>query len=173
MRVEITGRKFEVGEKLQNVIRKKLAKFDKYFDDDTIATVVCKADNGGRQLMELTIRLKDSTVLRGETQSDNMYDNIDALMPKIERQIRKHKTRLEKKLREGAYVGEEEAEEDFSDVIVRSKTFTLETITPEDAVAQLDLVSNSFYVFLNDKTGKVAVVYRRKEGGFGQIDFDY
>ena len=48
-----------------------------------------------------------------------------------------------------------------------------ETITPEDAVAQLDLVSNSFYVFLNEKTGKVAVVYRRKEGGFGQIDFDY
>ena len=173
MKVEITGRKFEVGEKLQNVIRKKLAKFDKYFDDDTVATVVCKADNGGKQLMELTIRLKDSSVLRVETQSDNMYDNIDDLLPKIERQIRKHKTRLEKKLREGAYQDEEEVQEDLSEVIVRSKTFTLETITPEDAIEELDLVSNSFYVFLNEKTGKVAVVYRRKEGGFGQIDFEY
>lgn len=172
MKIEIVGRKYKVSDKLESIIERKLSRFDKFFDDNTTATVICKED-GNKMCMELTIKLKDRTVLRSETASDNMYSNIDDLLPKIERQIRKHKTRLEKSLRAGAYDDEEEYFEDRKVEIVKRKQFSLDTISVDDAIDQLDMIQNSFYVFVNSSTDKVSAVYKRKDGSLGLIDFDY
>ena len=126
--------------------------------------------------MELTIKLKDSSILRSEITSDNMYDNIDVLLPRIERQIRKYKTKLSNKLKQGAYAGDAIYQEqiiDKQDEVVKNKTYNLEIMKPQDAIMQLDMIDNNFYVFINEDTNKVSVIYRRKDIGIGLINCNY
>ncbi|NCA68309.1 MAG: ribosome-associated translation inhibitor RaiA, partial [Clostridia bacterium] len=102
MRVEIVGKHYSVSNKLEDIINKKIEKqLSKFFKDSDIARVVCKEDHG-MFIMELTIMLGDS-VIRAEVSSDNMYSNVDFVIPKVERQMRKYRTKWDRKLREGAF----------------------------------------------------------------------
>ncbi|MBP5610409.1 MAG: ribosome-associated translation inhibitor RaiA, partial [Clostridia bacterium] len=95
MKIDIVGKNYSVSDKLDDIIRKKAQRLDRFFSDDVTARVVCKEEHKGRYTLELTI-IVNGTVIRSEETSDNMYSNIDIVVPKIDRQIRKHRTRLTK-----------------------------------------------------------------------------
>ena len=111
-------------------------------------------------------------LVRSEVASDNMYDNVDVIIPKIERQLLKNKSKLDKRLRPTAFVDEELPPEDayVRGKVVRTKTFELTPTTVEDAVTEMELIGHDFFVFKNDATGRVAVVYKRNDGDYGLID---
>ena len=168
MRIEITGRKYDVGTKLENLIRSKIDKhIGRYFGDDDVARVVCKMENG-KYKMELTIMV-GGTILRAENTADDMYTNIDVVVPKVERQMRKYRTKLSKNLRETIDAPVEETLEAKAS-LVRTKHYKLSSMSVEDALFQMDIIDNSFYIFINQDTGLVSVVYKRQDGDVGMIE---
>ena len=171
MRIEITGRKYDVGTKLENLINAKIDKqIGRYFGEDDVARVVCKMENG-KYKMELTI-VVGGTILRAENTAEDMYTNIDVVVPKVERQMRKYRTKLNKNLRETIDMSEA-VEEAKPASLVRTKHYKLSTLSVEDALFQMDMVDNSFYIFLNEATGLVSVVYKRRDGDVGMIEAEY
>ena len=176
MRIEIIGRDYSVTERLNDVIHKKLLKFDKWFEDDAQAKVICRKESEDRMTMEITI-VFGGRVVRSEYTSDNMYDNVDVVIPKIERQIEKHRAKLCKKLRPDAFdsmdVSEEMASDFKSRTPVREKTFELIPMDIDEATLQLELLEHDFFIFLNVDNGKVNVVYKRTDGKIGLLNPKY
>ncbi len=169
MRIEILGKNYSLSNKLKEVVTQKLTKLDKYFDDDAVAKVVCSTVKGERYVMEVTINL-DKKLLRAEETSDNMYNNIDLIIPKLTRQIRKYRTKLSKRVKEDIFVNVEQPKaEDFKKV-VKSKSFEIVPMTQEEAIEAFELIDHDFYVFLSKETGRVNVLYRREDGDYGLLD---
>ena len=100
-----------------------------------------------------------------------MFASIDACVSTIERQIRKNKTRLAKRIREDAFSVEEYFPEDFEEeeLVIRTKTFPYKPMPPEEAILQMELIGHQFFVFVNDETGTTCVVYKRKDDTYGLI----
>ncbi len=170
MRIEISEKNCKAGEKLIGVVEKKVAKLDKYFDEDAICSVYLKQENKISKT-ELTIYYKGNMV-RAEVAGDNFYDNIDEVLPKIERQIYKHKSKIESKLKKDAFVEKQlffREEVLPESKLVKTKTFQLTPMTTEEAADQLDMLGHSFYVFQDSETGEVRVVYLRDDGGIGLL----
>lgn len=171
MRIEIVGRKYDVSSHLDDVIRHKIDKqLGHYFSDEDTARVVCKEEHG-KCKMELTIVI-GSTTLRAEETSDNMYNNVDVVVPKVERQMRKYRTKLNKNLRNKIEVAPTEEPEPMP-ALVRTKHYKLQSMSVEDALFQLELLDNDFYLFLNAATGLVSLVYKRKDGDMGMIEGEF
>jgi putative sigma-54 modulation protein len=170
MRIEITGLKYDVGKNLEEILNKKIEKqLGRYFGDSNVARVVCKEEHG-KYKMELTIIVGD-TVLRAENANSNsMYDNVDVVIPKVERQMRKYRTKLSKKLRETQDLYQEPESEVKKEELVKRKKYALRPMSIEEAIFQLNVMDHSFYVFLNEETGEVNVVYRRDDGNIGLIE---
>ncbi len=173
MRIEFLTKTYTPSEKLKDVITKKVERLDKFFEDDTKVKILLKKANDVETL-ELTIVL-DSVVMRAEVSSGNMYENIDIALPKLEKQIIKHRSKLaakSKKVRskelDAAYVPAADKEENHG--VVRSKSYELTPMTVEDAIEELELVGHSFYVFSNKSTKKVNVLYKRNDGDYGLIE---
>lgn len=173
MRIEFLSKNYTPSEKLKDVITKKVERLDKFFEDDTKVKILLKEANSV-QTLELTISL-DSVIMRAEVSSDNMYDNIDLALPKLEKQIIKHRGKLStksKKVRikelDMSYVPPAEKEEHHG--VVRSKSYVLTPMTVEDAIEELELLGHSFYVFSNKATKNVNVLYRRNDGDYGLIE---
>ena len=175
MLVQVNGRQMNVRESLREVIEKKLHKFDRFFDDSTVAYVTCKARKGVK-IIEITVSY-GGTLFRAEEESDTFVTALDRAMESFERQIRKNKTRLARRLRQDAFVrtveatsfAEEEAEDSLD--IVKIKSFYFKPMTREEAVLQMNLLEHNFFAFRDeDNGGSFAVVYRRNDGGYGLID---
>ncbi|MBO5925040.1 MAG: ribosome-associated translation inhibitor RaiA [Clostridia bacterium] len=166
MRLEIVGKNYVVADRLQEVIEQKLDKLDKYFVDDVFTRVVCREEGRGRHLMEITIKV-GSRILRAEVSSDNMYDNIDLALPKLERQIRKYRTKLDKQIK---MTSQDVVEESEVQRIVRSKQFEVVPMTVDEAMLQIELLGHEFFVFLNVDNNRINVVYKRREGDYGILD---
>lgn len=173
MRVKFVQKNYEMSEKLQEIITKKLSKFNRYFDDDAYVTITMKKQGESVNKMEISIRYNDN-FMRAEVSSDNMYDNIDVVLPKIEGQIRKYRTKLEKKLKDNAFkedlIYASNETEPVPDVLVRKKQFYLQPMSADDAIFNLDMVDHDFYVFINEATLDVNVVYRRQDGDIGLLE---
>lgn len=173
MRIEIVARNYKVSDHLKEVIEMKMEKFSRYFEEETVAKFTLKQVSKEKLAMEITI-FYGGHIVRSEVTSDNMYNNIDLALPKLEGQIRKHRTKLDK-LRKNAF--EQEAlfvlPQEASSDIVKKKTFALKKITVEQAVEEMELVDHTFYAFVNDANGMVNVVYRRQDGQVGLIDLVY
>lgn len=174
MKIEITERNYEVSEHLKKIAGEKLAKLDKYFDgDDTVARVCFK-----KEANSLTIEVMldyAGKFVRATATSDNFYDNLDAVLPKLEGQIRKYRTRFDKHSKNSAY--REDAlfddgryEKTASYKVVKEKKFVLKPMTVEEASAELELLGHSFYVFLEAKSNTVQVLYKRNDGDLGLIE---
>lgn len=181
MRIDIVGKNYNVSDRLDDIIRKKAERLDRFFSDDVTARVVCKEEHKGRFTMELTI-IVDGVVIRSEETSDNMYNNIDVVVPKIDRQIRKYRTKLTKKFKDSVFnfkAAEEEAlalneaPEVKEPDVVKTKKFELQPMSIEEALDQMDLLENKFYVYLNPVSGKVNIVYRRYDNTIGLIEPQY
>ncbi len=176
MKINIIGRQLNVYEDTKEMINEKLSKLDKYFGDEGSATVTLSHK---RNLSTLEITIKASnTLFRSEVDAESFRDAMDRSIDNIERQIRKNKTRLRKKLREGiisdaaiaeASLGAAEEPED-NDIIIRTKRFEYTPMSAEEAIMQMKLIGHSFFVFNDATTGKTCVVYTRKDGNYGLIE---
>lgn len=168
MKINIIGRRMEVDEGLKSLLEKKLAKLDKYFRDDAVAYVTLTREKNAERL-ELTVS-SGSTLFRAEERDDTFNNALDRAMDIIERQIRRNKTRLEKRLREGAFRTVEEQPEEFEEAFqIRTKSFVMKPMTPEEAILQMNLIGHEFFMFENSETGHISLVYKRHDGGYGLI----
>lgn len=171
MNISVIGRHLNVREDTKALIEKKLAKFDKFFPSGADATVTCKSE-GDEKRMEITISV-NGTLFRAEESSSSFQNALDGCMSSIERQIRKNKTRLEKKMRSSIAVPVPEssdvpAEEELL-FDVRTKTFPLKPMTTDEAILQMNLLGHSFYLFCDSQTEETCAVYKRRDGAYGLI----
>ncbi len=170
MNFTFTGKKMEVDSELRAYAERKIGKLDRLFRSESDAYVTFSTERG-RCRAEVTLR-NNGMIYRVSELTNDMNASIDSAVAAIERQIRKNKTRLEKKLRENAFERsaplDEEQPEDFS--IVRAKRFSMKPMHVEEAVLQMELLGHEFFAFKNeDEDGVFAIVYKRKNGGYGLI----
>lgn len=173
MKLNIRGEKTKITEAMKNYALEKTQKLDKYLEnsDDVLGSVLFKV-NGPKQKIEVTIPLKNFT-LRVEEEGQDFYALIDVSVDKLERQIRKNKTRLvSKKNKEKVdFVFDFESfDEENEDKIVKRKKIELKPMDEEEAILQMELLNHDFYMFKNIETDKTAVIYRRKNGNYGIIE---
>jgi putative sigma-54 modulation protein len=173
MKFTFFEKKIKISDDIRAYAEKKIGKMDKFFRNDTDATVTFSEERG-RYRAEVTLHNNGMYYRVSELTSD-MCASIDSACAAIERQIRKNKTRLEKRLREGAFdrsvsamATAEEPEEDNFD-IVRTKRFSIKPMAPEEAILQMNLLEHEFFAFKNQEDDAFSVVYRRKDGGYGLI----
>ena len=171
MRIEIIAKNYKLSEKLKDIIEKKLDKFSRYFEEDAKAKVIQDKD-----AMEITINFGGGKIMRAEVVSDNMYDNIDIILPKLERQVRKYRTKLGKKVKESAFdmealYGDSEPTRELA--VARIKETEVRKMSVKDAIAEMELLDHSFYVFINEANGLVNIVYKRAAGDVGLLDLIY
>lgn len=172
MKINIHGRKIEVTDSIKGYVEDKLKKLDKYFEnpDEITATVVVKV-RGNDQIIEVTVPSKKFT-LRGEESHKDLYAAIDLVTDKIERQIRKNKTRIKKNYKEVInFVSDiDSKEEEDTNTIVKRKTVDMKPMNEEEALLQMNLLGHDFFVFKNTDTNTVSVIYKRKDGAYGIIE---
>ncbi|MCC7526899.1 MAG: ribosome-associated translation inhibitor RaiA [Candidatus Melainabacteria bacterium] len=192
MQVTVTGRNIELTPALKDYLVDKLARAQKHFDHAlSITALLSVAKNPSiaqSQTAEITISL-NGAVIRGEESTENMYASIDLVADKIERQLRKYKTRYWHKGNKTKERGEhtapvdvspsedddfavqkEIALEDIKPKIVRSKRFPLKPMLPEEACKHMDLLGHDFFMFINSETTQVNTVYHRRDGNYGLIE---
>lgn len=174
MEYKIRGKKFKITEDIKNYVETKLGKLDKYFEtpEQFVATVVIRPD-GPMQVVEVTIPAK-RMILRAEEANKDPFAAIDLVLDKLERQIRKNKTRMSKKGNKDKIVGlaidfDIEKEEKDTTKIVKRKDIELKPMSDEEAILQMNLIDHDFFVFRNAKNGEIEVVYKRKDGNYGLI----
>lgn len=177
MKFTFTEKRMDPSQELRDYAQRKIGKLDRFFKSEAEAVVTFSLERG-RFLAEITIH-NSGTYYRASEFTSDMYASIDSGVAAIERQIRRNKTRLEKRLREGAlereqvpaYVPADEADEaDEEFRIVRSKHFSIKPMSAEEAILQMNLLGHEFFVFRNmDAEDAIAVVYKRRQGGYGLI----
>ena len=172
MKITILLRHVVIDEKTKTIIEKKIAKLDKFFDAEQEALVTLRKA-GETEILELTINAS-GMIFRSEVKSESYLHAIDIAVDVIERQIRKNKTRLAKKIRSTAFdktAISEELPEDEEDALeqIRVKEFILKPMTVEEAILQMNLIEHNFFVFQDQETEKIFVAYKRADGGYGVI----
>jgi putative sigma-54 modulation protein len=178
MKFNIRGENIEVTPALKEYVEKKLSKLERYFDTFPEIKVNLKVYSD-KQRVEVTIPFPD-LLLRAEETNNDMYAAVDLVVDKLERQIRKHKTKVNRKLREKGstktmlIIPDQPAaqEEVFEDELelVRTKRFDLKPMDVEEAILQMDMLGHNFFVFTNSETNETSVVYGRKDGKYGLIE---
>ncbi len=175
MRFTFTERKIQSSDSLREYAEKKIGKLDRYFKTESDASITFSIERG-RHIAEVTVR-NGGMFYRVSESTGNMYASIDSAVSSIERQIRKNKTRLAKRLKEVpqpedlGYLPDEEDEEEQEFNIVRTKRFSIKPMTVEEAILQMNLLGHEFFVFRNqDDNEAFSVVYKRKNGGYGLIE---
>ena len=170
MKVIIVGRRFDVTDDLKQIVEKKLSKLDKFFDEQAVANVTMRAERN-KEILEITITYK-GTMFRSEVAEEKIPAALDKSIDIIERQIRKNKTRLEKRLRDTAFsVPDEKPEEEEKEFkIVKTKKHALKPMSAEEAILQMNLLGHQFFVFLNAETDEDNIVYKRRDGNYGLIE---
>ncbi len=173
MKFNIHGKKMEVTEPIKNYIEAKIGKLDKYFDnpDEITATVVVKV-RGIEQIVETTIPTK-TVILRGEESHKDLYAAIDLVSEKIERQIRKNKTKMKKAIKNSIADFNFDFETDIKeeeDKIVKRKKIETKPMSEEEAILQMNLLDHSFFVFKNSNGDSIDIIYKRKDGNYGIIE---
>ncbi len=180
MKFNFIEKKLQLDPDVRIYAEKKVGKLDKFFRTESEANVTFSIERG-RCRVEVTLN-NNGMYFRASALTNDMHASIDSACGAIERQIRKNKTRLEKRLREGALMdsqreytlagqSDEPEQEEFK--IVRTKRFSLKPMTPEEAILQMNLLEHEFFAFLNqDDDDSFSVVYRRKSGGYGLISAD-
>ena len=173
MKITIIGRKVNLRDNFKELVSKKLSRFDRIFEEDADAKVVVTVEKN-RQTVEITIRSR-GMLYRAEAAASEMNAALDEVVASLGSQIRRNKKRLEKKIRSSAFeIPAENAEEAQPDSyqLVRTKHFAVKPMNTDEAILQMELLEHQFFLFRNEGTGEVNVVYRRKDGGFGLLEPD-
>ena len=176
MKLNIRGDKLVVTDAIKAYIEEKLSKLNKYFDNDAIeAKIVIKVANN-REIIEVTIPTNKYT-LRAEERNEDLYAAIDLVIDKLERQIRKNKTKLNDRYKKESYmdfnfdfIEEFENSIDEEELIVKRKTIDIKPMDEEEAILQMELLNHDFFVFKNLDEECISVLYKRKDGKYGIIN---
>lgn len=181
MNYNVRGENIEVTPAIREYVEKKISKLERYFTETPEANVHVnlRTYNDKTSKVEVTIPMPN-LVLRAEEVHEDMYAAIDLITDKLERQIRKHKTKVNRKFREKGSVnalfttfeeqGAPAIEEDYELEVVRQKSFDLKPMDSEEAILQMNMLGHNFYVFTNADTNLTNVVYKRKDGRYGLIE---
>lgn len=175
MKVTVIGKKCTPRESFVERAEKKLDKISKFFGDDAEAKVTAKAEKNAK-IVEITIN-HNGVIFRAQERSEDMLQALDACVDVLVRQMRRNKTRLEKKFKSAPafdmsdFIGTEEEKDVQEDEyeLVRTKEIALKPQSVEEAILQMNMLDHKFYMFLNDETNEVNVVYSRKDGGYGLL----
>ena len=171
MEVKIRGNKIEITDSMKEYVKEKLSKLDKYSFGEFTATVLVKVRNY-TQKVEVTIPLK-TLILRAEEEAEDFYSAVDLVVNKLERQIRKNKTKLKKKEKSGIKefnidnimdIPESEEKE------IKRKKIEIKPMNLEEAILQMELLGHNFYMYKDSDLNSIALVYKRKSGGYGVIE---
>ena len=174
MKFTFTCKKVNLNDSIKAYAEKKIGKLDRYFQDEADAAVTFLVEKDHRCVVEITIR-SGSTLFRAQEESKDgdMRGAIDAACTTIDRQIRKNKTRLSKRLRQDAFVPDIPAEFDVSEEkvfeVVGTKHIAVKPMSIEEAIMQMNLLDHDFFVFRNMED-VICIVYQRKSGGYGLIE---
>ncbi|MCI8574871.1 MAG: ribosome-associated translation inhibitor RaiA [Bacilli bacterium] len=175
MKLNIRGDKVEITEAIKNQVTEKLKKLDNYFENpEEITANVLIRINGTSQKIEVTVPTKRFT-LRAEESTEDLYAAINLVIDKLERQIRKNKTRLNRKFKNNIVsemnmtfeITDEEATEKK---IMRRKDFEMKPMDEEEAILQMELLGHDFFIFKNESEECTSVVYKRKNDTYGIIN---
>lgn len=174
MKCTIRSKKIKVTDELKSYTEEKLSKLDKYFlnPDDFNATVVFK-NHEPLHKVEVTIPIK-RIILRAEESNKDPKAAVDIIVDKLERQIRKNKTRMSKKSTRDKMAGfntefEVDKEDKDKSKIVKNKAVELKPMSEEEAILQMNLIDHDFFMYRNDKSGDIEVIYKRQDGNYGLI----
>lgn len=178
MKININGKGMKVGDQLQQRIEEKLGKFNRFFGDEATATVKVRPEKD-QKCIEVTLKIQKH-FYRAECIADDVFTALDQAVDVLEGQIRKHKTKIEKRIHDYAYMKEylktqvaPPAEVGEEPRITKRKSFDLAPMDENEAVLQMEMLGHSFLLYLNRDTDKVCAVYRRKDGNYGLIEPEY
>lgn len=181
MEISVKGKNIDVTGALRGYAEKRVGKLEKFFEVGPITAQVLLSVEGDRHVVEVTLQV-NGLLLRGEQKTTDMYASIDGVVEKIERQIDKYKTRINRKLlgevksagaSGGARPNEEEEEMKLgfgTGKVVRTKRFAIKPMSVEEAIMQMELLGHDFFVFSNARTEEVNVIYKRRDGDYGLIE---
>ncbi|QTL96997.1 ribosome-associated translation inhibitor RaiA [Iocasia frigidifontis] len=183
MKIMTYGKHIDVTPALKDYAAEKVSKLSKYFQGAPIEAHISFEVEKDRHIVEVTAYI-DGLILRGEEETHDMYVSIDGVLEKLERQVRKYKTKIKKKMIERKQELREEykeerteeilnngfEEDDYEPNIVKTKKFAIKPMDAKEAAMQMDLLGHDFFVFSNAKTEEVNVVYKRKDGNYGLIE---
>ncbi|NLJ84909.1 MAG: ribosome-associated translation inhibitor RaiA [Firmicutes bacterium] len=184
VRVVVKGKNLEVTPALREYAHKKLKKVAKFFDEphEPQAEVVLKIERE-LQMAEITVQV-GGLLVRGEGRTPDMYASLDEAIDRIERQIRKYKTKFQKR-QQGPGLGELASSGSLGDItateeeevapprVVKTKRFAMKPMSVEEAILQMELLGHDFFVFANAATDEVNVVYKRRNGDYGLIEPEF
>ena len=174
MNINIIGKQVTIRDDMKALTEKKLAKFDRYFPEGADAVVTVRKEEKDQLRVETTISV-GGTLFRAEESSSEFKNALTRCVELIEGQIRKNKTRLEKRMKASFAAAEAAMAEDSAPVPeegefeIRKKTFLMKPMTPEEAILQMNLLGHTFYVFEDAENGEMCVVYKRNAGSYGLI----
>ena len=174
MNINIIGKQVTIRDDMKALAEKKLAKFDRYFPEGADAVVTVRKEERDQLRVETTISV-GGTLFRAEESSSEFKNALTRCVELIEGQIRKNKTRLEKRMKASFAAAEAAMAEDSAPVPeegefeIRKKTFLMKPMTPEEAILQMNLLGHTFYVFEDAENGEMCVVYKRNAGSYGLI----
>lgn len=178
MQIVIKGKNVEVTPALRAYAEKRVSKLERYFDEPNVTSQVMLRIERELHVVEVTLQV-GGLLLRGEERTGDMYASIDGVLEKLERQIHKYKTRLNRKRLETGTRPQEArpaaapaAEPEPFGQVIRTKRFPVKPMSVEEAVMQMDLLGHDFFVFRNSTNEEINVVYRRSDGNYGLIEPD-
>lgn len=176
MRVTVIGKNIDITPALKEIVEKKISKVERYFEPEVQARVTLTIQKS-RQIAEVTIPF-NGVILRCEESTNDMYKSIDLVEIKLERQIRKQRTKLQRRSNDSLRFSNIdklafEDEHDSQGEIVKVKRFNIKPMTTDEAVLQMELVQHNFFVFKDADTNNVNVIYKRKDGNYGLLEPDY
>ena len=174
MKITLIGNNIEITEEIEEKVGEKLSKLDKYFivSENVEAKVLVRTYPYGQKI-EVTIPT-EYVLLRAEVVDQDLYNAIDLVIDKLEGQIRKYKTRLNRKSKDNKLAFNlasiEPLEDEEEDVLVKTKTITPKPMDMEEAIMQMELIGHSFFVYRDTETDAISIVYRRNDGDYGLIE---
>lgn len=170
MEVLVRGNKIDITDAMKDYVKEKLSKLDKYTLDDTTATVLVKIRNYS-QKVEVTIPLK-TLMLRAEDESQDFYSAVNLVVNKLERQIRKNKSKLKKREKSGIkeFNIDDITDNGEDELVIKRKKIDIKPMNLDEAILQMELLGHNFYMYKDSDIGRIALVYKRNDGGYGVIE---
>ncbi len=177
MNIILAGKHIELTDGIKASIEKKMSKLEKFISDDSDVKVTVSARKG-RHTIEVTVISTDGALVRAEDTEDDLYTAIDKVIDKLVKQIRRYKSKMKRKHHDNRSIryefseevddDQDEEEEEF--VIERRKRFNVKPMSEEEAVLQMEMLGHDFYLFKNVEDNEIALVYKRRNGGYGIIE---
>ena len=171
MKVTITARKMQVPQSFPEYAEKRLdSKLSKFFGDEADAKITM-TEHKDQIILELTVRY-DNMIYRAERTAEDKNDALDSTIDKIIRQIRKNKTKIEKRLKDTAFKESyaDSVDEQVDYEVIKHKTFVMRPMDIDEAILQMNMLGHSFFMFCNAKTGGTNVVYKREDGNYAVLE---